>query len=260
MAHSFDWKDSVGEFSALALGEGFRETLLLETGDGPVLAWEKDGDGPMVYLSAGIHGDEPAGPLALLRLMKSGFFRDGRHWLLCPALNPEGLALGTRENRAGLDLNRDYLLRATPEVAAHAMWLSVRPPPDVFVSFHEDWETEGFYFYEINLGDDNPSRASAILDAVSGHFQPEPGPLIDGHEVRGPGWIYHRAEADLPDSWPEAIFLAKRGCPLSFTFETPSRACLESRIEAHIAGLAGLLGAITKNSSVQRTCVSPASA
>ena len=32
--------------------------------------------------------------------------------------------------------------------------------------------------------------------------------------------------------WPEAIFLAKHGCPLSFTFETPSQAPLARRIAA----------------------------
>lgn len=241
MPQSFDWTAFIPEFSALARGEGFSETVLLETEDGPLVAWEKEGDGPAIYLSAGIHGDEPAGPLAVLGLMKGGFFRDGRRWLLCPALNPGGLALGTRENRAGVDLNRDYFLKTSPEVAAHSAWLMARPRPDVFVSFHEDWETEGFYFYEINLGEDSPGRASSLLAAVSRHFAPEPGPEIDGHEVREPGWIYHRAEADLPESWPEAIFLAKCECPLSFTFETPSKACLGSRVAAHIAALSVLL-------------------
>ena len=214
---------------------------MFETIDGNVVAWEKEGRGPTIYLSAGIHGDEPAGPLALLRLMEEGFFRGECHWLICPALNPGGLAASTRENRAGADLNRDYLLRENPETAAHAAWLEAGSVPDVFVSLHEDWESAGFYFYEINLGEENPDRAEELLSAVSGQFAPEPGPEIDGHEVRGPGWIFHRAEADLPDSWPEAIFLAKRGCPLSFTFETPSSAPLERRIEAHIAALKELL-------------------
>lgn len=242
MPASFDWPAFIPDFSASARGMGFRETLLLETEDGPLVAWEKDGAGPLAYLSAGIHGDEPAGPLAALRMMRDGFFNDGRRWLVCPALNPGGLARGTRENRAGFDLNRDYRTQTSAEVAAHTAWLLLHPVPDVFVSLHEDWETEGFYFYEINLGEARPERAAMLLAAVSAHFPPQPGPEIDGHAVHAPGWIYHRAEADLPESWPEAIFLAKRGCPLSFTFETPSRASLESRVAAHIAGLTGLLG------------------
>ena len=245
MPERFDWPSFLPGFSEAARGNGFRETTLLETEDGPLTAWEKDGKGPTVYLSAGIHGDEPAGPLAVLRLMQGGFFSDGHRWMICPALNPGGLALGTRENRNGVDLNRDYRIQGTPEVAAHATWLSGKDVPDVFVSLHEDWESDGFYFYEINLGEDNPARATALFSAVSKYFPPEPGPEIDGHAVRELGWIYHRAEADLPDSWPEAIFLAKRGCPLSFTFETPSKAPLEARIAAHMSALKELLGGIS---------------
>ncbi|QTN32113.1 M14 family metallocarboxypeptidase [Akkermansiaceae bacterium] len=242
MPEFFDWPAFLPEFSAAARACGFRHSTLMETADGPLIAWEKDGDVPITYLSSGIHGDEPAGPLALLEMMRAGCFHGTNRWMICPALNPGGLALGTRENRAGLDPNRDYLLKSSPEVAAHTAWLATRPVPDLFVSLHEDWESQGFYLYEINTGADDPRRAACVLAAVSPHFQPEPGPEIDGHEVRGPGWIHHRAEADLPESWPEAIYLAKSGCPLSFTFETPSCAPLGKRVAAHIAGLSGLLG------------------
>lgn len=244
MPAPFDWPGFLPTFSTSACNAGFRETVLLQTEDGPLMTWEKEGAGPTVYLSAGIHGDEPAGPLAALRLMQAGFFSNCFNWMICPALNPGGLSMGMRENRTGVDLNRDYHVKGSQEVAAHAAWLSGKGVPDVFASFHEDWETDGFYFYEINLGEDKPERAASILSAVSAHFPPEPGPEIDGHDVRSAGWIYHRAEADLPDEWPEAIFLAKRGCPLSFTFETPSKQPMESRIAAHVDGLTELLGHI----------------
>lgn len=190
-----------------------------------------------VYLSAGIHGDEPAGPLALLRLMEEGFFQPGIDWVICPALNPTGLARGTRENAAGIDLNRDYWTRSSEETRAHAGWLGSRKIPDLFLSLHEDWETTGFYFYEINLGPDRPERAAWIIEAVKPWFTPEPADDIDGHTPRTPGWIYHEAEADVPEGWPEAIYMAKLGCPLSFTFETPSHAALEARVAAHCAAV-----------------------
>ena len=120
---------------------------------------------------------------------------------------------------------------------AHALWLDAQAAPDLFISLHEDWETAGFYFYEINLHDDRPDRARQILHAVSPWFAPEPGPEIDGHLCREPGWIHHAAEPDLPEGWPEAIHLAKMGCPLSFTFESPSRAALGRRVAAHVAAV-----------------------
>ena len=66
------------------------------------------GPRPRIYLSAGIHGDEPAPPLALLALIESGALDKRAVWFLCPILNPDGLARGTRENAEGVDLNRDY--------------------------------------------------------------------------------------------------------------------------------------------------------
>ncbi len=42
---------------------------------------------------------------------------------------------------------------------------------------------------------------------------------------------------DVPQGWPEAVFLAKHGCPLSFTFETPSHAPLDQRLGAQKAAV-----------------------
>jgi hypothetical protein len=237
MSVAFDWEDFQTAFRESAVAAGFSPTPLAQLPAGPLVAWERPVSGPRVYLSAGIHGDEPAGPLALLELLREGFFDSSIHWLLCPALNPSGLAAVTRENACGMDLNRDYWLQETTEVAAHTRWLKAQSAPDLFISLHEDWEAEGFYFYEINLGPENLDRTQSILTAVSPWFMPEPGPMIDGHEISGPGWIYHTAEPDLPEGWPEAIYLAKNGCPISFTFETPSHAPLQHRIAAHMAAV-----------------------
>lgn len=237
----FEWAGYLPEFTAEAQRQGFSCECLAELPGGPLLAYERKGPGRKVYLSAGIHGDEPAGPLGLLEILESGDFDSDTHWMICPAVNPDGLAAGSRENAQGLDLNRDYLVRTSVEVAAHAGWLESRPVPDLFISLHEDWETSGFYLYEINLGADSPERVAAVIEAVGEWFEPEPGGEIDGHEARGPGWIFHAAEADVPEGWPEAIFLAKRGCPLSFTLETPSRAALSARVAAQVAAVRALL-------------------
>ncbi len=227
------------EFGELAAARGFARRVLGETNAGPLVVWERPGAGP--YLSAGMHGDEPAGAMAALELLRGGAFDEGP-WALCPALNPTGLAAGTRDNAEGIDLNRDYLARRSAEVRTHAAWLEARPCPVLFLSLHEDWESSGFYFYEINLGEDRPERAESILAAVAPWLPRETAGRIDDHEVREAGWIYHAAEADLPDLWPEAIFLAKLGCPLSFTFETPSAAALADRVSAHIAAVEAAVG------------------
>lgn len=237
MEGAWSWEGFADAFAAAARRAGFRGTEIAETAAGPLMAWEKPGNGKRVYLSGGMHGDEPAGPLALLKLLDEGFFTGPADWTICPALNPTGLAAGTRENAEGIDLNRDYFTRRSAEAAAHAEWLLGRPVPDLFLSLHEDWETSGFYFYEINLTEDKPQRARAILDAVAPWFPAESGADIDGHEPRGPGWIFHAAKADIPEGWPEAIYLADLGCPLSFTLETPSKEDIGARVAAHGAAV-----------------------
>ena len=233
----FDWPEFLPAFGSAAASAGFASEVLAETVAGPLVAWLRPGRGPRVYLSAGIHGDEPAGPLALLELMRAGFFAADVDWAICPALNPSGLAAGCRDNADGVDLNRDYRVQLSVEASAHAKWLATGPVPALFLSLHEDWEAAGFYLYEINLGTDAPDRARGIITAAGPWFPAEAGPDIDGHTPHEAGWIFHEAEADVPEGWPEAIYLAKLGCPLSFTFETPSHARLAYRVDAQCAAV-----------------------
>lgn len=237
MSDAFHWAEFLSDFTREALARGFVSTLIHETKTGPILAWERKATGPLVYLSAGIHGDEPAGPLAVLELMRSDFFCDSIHWIICPALNPDGLTEHIRENADGVDLNRDYLIRESKEADRHAAWLDTIGTPKLFISLHEDWETSGFYLYELNMTGFPTTHAHRILEAVQPWFKPEPGPEIDGHVSYEPGWIYHPSEPDIPTGWPEAIYVIKKGCPLSFTFESPSSSPLEDRIAALAAGV-----------------------
>jgi protein MpaA len=229
-----DVRGFLDDFAVAAAAQGFERVAVGQSAGGPLWAFGKVvADRPIVYLSAGIHGDEPAGPEALRRLLDAGVFDGRASWWLCPVLNPWGLANGHRGNVDGHDLNRDYLARATREVAQHAGWLESLAVPELFLSLHEDWETSGFYLYEINTSG-NESFARKVIAAVAPIFPPEPEATIDDHPVTAPGWIYHPADPDIPGDWPEAIFIAKRGCPLSFTFETPSSAKWDDRVRAQV--------------------------
>src|SRR5882762_10191115 len=65
-------------------------------------------EAPSLYISAGIHGDEPAGPLAVCRLLKENQWPSNLAVWICPCLNPTGFLSNRRENSEGLDLNRQY--------------------------------------------------------------------------------------------------------------------------------------------------------
>ncbi len=217
-------------------------------------AYSRKGDGPLVLLSAGIHGDEPAGPLAALAFLQQQP-TSKLNWLITPLLNPTGLAAGTRENQQGLDLNRDYHQPKSTEIKAHLAWLEHQPTPELFLALHEDYDATGFYLYEIQTSGQNTIHP-AIFEKVRPHLPIEPGPLIDGRQSTGEGWFFKDHLPPLNEflategGYPEALFLSQKGCPLSLTFETPTHAAtIETRITAHLAAITASLDQIHQNLS-----------
>ncbi|HXB01926.1 MAG TPA: M14 family metallocarboxypeptidase [Opitutaceae bacterium] len=217
-------------FDAAARVAGFRVEKFGETPSGPLLGLTRRtaGPRPRIYLSAGIHGDEPAPPLALLRLLERGFFDARATWFICPLLNPVGLARGTRENANGIDLNRDYRNPASAEIRAHVAWLQRQPRFDLAILVHEDWEAKGFYLYELNRTQ-QPSLAEPILAAVRAGCPIELAEQIDGFPASG-GIIHPEGDLTKREVWPESIYLHAHHTRLSYGFETPSTLPLEQRI------------------------------
>lgn len=193
-------------------------------------------EAPRVYVSAGMHGDEPAPPWALLELVERGFFDARASWWICPVLNPTGLALGTRENFAGVDLNRDYKRPSSAEIRTHIAWLERQPDFHAAFCLHEDYEATGFYLYELNP-DHRPTLADAALAGAARHCPIENAAIIDGRESAAPGIIRPVSDPLLRDQWPEAIYLRHGRTTLSYTFESPTQLPLEQRVAAHCAAL-----------------------
>jgi protein MpaA len=224
-------------FESAGAKAGFRREPFGDVGGFPLLALTKRtaGPRPRIYLSAGIHGDEPAPPLALLSLIESGEFDHRAVWFLCPMLNPQGLSLGTRENAAGTDLNRDYRHHESPEIRAHSKWLSRQPNFDLAICVHEDWESVGFYLYELNP-DKRPSLAALMIAAVSKVCPIDLSPLIEGRDAMG-GVIRPLIDPFEREKWPESIYLQVHHTRLSYTIETPSSLELAIRVAALRAAL-----------------------
>ncbi len=63
-----------------------------------------------VFLSAGIHGNEPAGVYALLEFLEkeADKYLADYNFIALPCLNPSGFEAGTRNNIAGINLNKNF--------------------------------------------------------------------------------------------------------------------------------------------------------
>ena len=193
-------------------------------------------DAPRVYISTGMHGDEPAGPLTILHLLEQEFFSREIDWTIFPMLNPAGFKLNQRENHKGIDLNRDYLNPETKEIKAQIDYIEDQKVWDLALILHEDWESEGFYLYDL------PTKltegwAKTIVDKVATKCPIDLTPEIDemsaSDGIISPRLDSINREKKLQGSWPEAIYLyEKEKISGTYTFEAPSSYDIPTRVAA----------------------------
>src|SRR6185437_11717106 len=188
-----------------------------------------------VYISTGIHGDEPAGPLAALRLLRENQWPPNLDLWFCPCLNPLGFALNSRENSKGIDLNRDYLKPVAEEITAHIAWLQRQPNFDLCLLMHEDWESHGFYLYEQNP-ENRRVLAEPMIEAVSQVCPVDPNELIEGRPARN-GIIRPNLDPKSRPQWPEAFYLITYKTRQSYTLEAPSDYPISTRVDALVTAV-----------------------
>ena len=193
-------------------------------------------EAPGLYLSAGIHGDEPAAPEALLRWAEKNVRRLAK-WplLIFPCLNPWGLRNNMRTDSQGRDLNRLFHLDSHPVVAAVRKVTQPRHFK-IALAMHEDYDAQGIYLYEVARG--RRGSGDSLLRAAEKFLPRDPRRKIDV-SIAKDGLIRRRiSPAKFEEmGYPEAIWLHLFHSENTFTFETPSEAALELRVRAHMAVL-----------------------
>lgn len=201
-----------------------------------------------IMIASGIHGDEPAGVEAVLRMLEDQAVPANVALEVFPCMNPEGYQAGTRENGAGRDLNREFCVAEPAWPIDRFMAMAGSRRWDLYLDLHEDVDTEGFYMYE--LEEDEPCLARAIVEGVErAGFPLEPAPHLDEVLTRDglkfsdrpaePGLSIQRRR-DLPkEATAQAIYMATRADRV-LTFETPGRAPFERRVAMHQVALRAL--------------------
>ncbi|MAF09127.1 hypothetical protein CMK11_01650 [Candidatus Poribacteria bacterium] len=201
-----------------------------------------DAAGPPALLIAGTHGDEPAGVEAALQFIERA--SDAYPRVLFEALpctNPHGYVHATRENAAGIDLNWVYDREDLPEIRALRDVVAGRRFRFV-VDMHEDWESPGYYAYELRrgapyIGGELSERVSCVCPinhdpviegdrAVAGVIHPEP--YAERREHRG-----HGVPVALYEEYTDHLL----------TSESPTSLPLQTRVDAHLAALTAVIEA-----------------
>ena len=241
---TIDIKILLAELPSIATKTGWTYEGIRAASDLELQSWSRKVDQPRkrLYLSAGSHGDEPAGPLAARQLVQENQWPEDVDVLLCPCLNPTGFSLNRRENAQGLDLNRQYLNPEALEIMAHIRWLEPGPAFDVALCLHEDWESHGFYLYELNP-DGRPSHAEEIIRRVEKLCPIDLSTEIEGRPAQG-GIIRPSVDPMSRPQWPEAFWLLTYKTRQSYTLEAPSDFPLSTRVAALVTGVRAVLEAL----------------
>ncbi len=226
-------------------------------------------DLPRIILSAGIHGEEPAGIYALLDFMKRGMTQFLRHFsfLILPCLNPYGFTRGVRYGSGAADLNRAFdKVSGVPEVAAVKDLIHQFPGPyrlaidlhetDTYMPRGKALSVEdipaGFYMYE-TIPDGRPVLGEKILqDLRTAGYTITKRRSVYGAECRN--GLIASVSPDSPDypTLPEFNstldwYLLKHCYTDHFiATETPTAWPLQRRIAAHKKALICTLNHLKK--------------
>jgi hypothetical protein len=193
---------------------------------------------PSVYLSAGIHGDEPAAVEGLIRWAEASLTKmESWNWMIFPCLNPWGLERNIRFDAERRDLNRFYDSRKVPQInAQRALMRGARF--DAAATFHEDYDSRGFYLYEVAAK--RPYWGELLCEDLTSVMNADPRRNIDGHSARN-GLIRRRSTPDLMKGHPEAFLLHFHHAARTFTLETPSEDSLDQRVRVQERFLAAMV-------------------
>jgi Succinylglutamate desuccinylase / Aspartoacylase family len=233
--------------------EGFVKYGSLERSIYSILVRSRNSPSKNVFLSAGIHGDEPAGIYALLSFLDdhSEKYEDRMSFFAIPCLNPFGFENDTRENPNSMDLNRNFGSR-TQEQETRIVKRVLEDHARTYIfslDLHEDpvdkpapgFELKDsvrkFYMYEIS-----PSKECCIGHKVIGRLEQQGIPIAKQekiyHDFNNNGLVWRQSPENKWNDKPSELFAyLQRYTDYSFTIETPTCWTLEKRIDVQIRAL-----------------------
>lgn len=199
-----------------------------------------------VCLSAGIHGDEPAGVEAILTFLENyheyATLFGGVEMLILPCDNPFGYERNIRNNAGGFDLNQQFQdSNHTQEIHWIKKAIGERSF-DFSLDFHEDAEANGFYLWERKCPT-LKSIADEIIKRMAQKYHIERKPDIEGFpNING---VVSLDKESLAKGWTRERYLFRHGTKYCLTLETPVNMSLQKRVGMHLSALKASIQILT---------------
>lgn len=180
-----------------------------------------------VCFSAGIHGDEIAGPWASARFIEeydAQEYPDVRIVIL-PVLNPHGFSHARRRNDQNIDMNRHFFDEPLRTQNQFILSRLMQEEAYLFCTLHEDPREKRFYMY--NYQEEDEPIYHDLIAAASEYFPINRSRKICGDAAKG-GLVTNLKDTSLECRvWREGV---KR----VITLETPGKEDLSRRIECGV--------------------------
>ena len=232
-------------------------TILGTVEDWPIWLLRTEGEynkrKPHVLITSGFHGEEKAGPLALLTWLENKKIPDSIDIAFIPVVNPVGFDVGQRYNNKNKKTNCGFChpeLGDAPSDEGQILIANEKLLKKLsingFLDLHEDLPIfrgeppcKEFYMY-VYENREEPSKFAKAMRDVEDRFFPRYG---DGNGVvTDPSTILHPERNIVKDAIVFNLcdgsyedFRMHEGCPHAIAVETPGAYRLSKRIAAQMA-------------------------
>lgn len=194
-----------------------------------------------MLLSAGFHGDEPAGICAAFECAERLAALDcPLGALVLPCTNPTGFSAGRRCNDIGYDLNRTFGQQPAPRETEIVREAIAGRSFACTLDLHEDDDADGFYIYEHVRAPELTLGPAMVARVRAAGFPIHSGNEVEGYSMHA-GCVFPKEETTSETIGFFSIFLFDYHTPHSMTTETPVRLPLAARVAMHVTAFEEVL-------------------
>lgn len=202
---------------------------------------------PHILIAGGFHGEEKAGPMAILRWLETKVIPTKIDISFLPVVNPVGFHLGQRYNNQKEKSNCGFChpeIGDAPstegQILIHNEHILKRLARDGFLDLHEDSTETSYYLYSYEHGETPSDFAKSIRDVEGRFFEKYGGKVVtDGSSVMlngqteparvSEGIVFNLCDGSYED------FRMHAGVKHSICTETPGKMRISKRVNANMA-------------------------